>query len=349
MFTRRRFHRPPTLAAVTAAVVLLGGVAAGCGSSSPKANSTASKPTAAPTAIVVQAGINDPSNRAVAVLQFMPAQVSVAVGETVTWSWAGAVEPHSVTFLNPGRTLPPPGDPSVFAPTPPTGAYDGTTFVNSGLQPQGPAPAKDFSMTFAKPGTYTYHCVIHPNMTGTINVVAAGAAVDQAPDVAARKQSEQAQWVAEGEAAAQRLAATAPAGTTNPDGTTTWSVQMGTSTAHTDVLAFAPSPAKVKPGDKVTFVNNSAAPHTASFFNDTPPIVNPSDPATARPAPGPSPQALSATGLYNTGLLPPNAPPGAAPPEAARSYTFTIPKTGTYTYVCILHAPSGMGGTITAG
>ncbi|HEX4528138.1 MAG TPA: hypothetical protein VIA11_01895, partial [Acidimicrobiia bacterium] len=42
-------------------------------------------------------------------------------------------------------------------------------------------------------------------------------------------------------------------------------VKLGASTAHTDVLAFAPTPKNVKAGDHVTFVNNSSAPHTASF------------------------------------------------------------------------------------
>ncbi|MDP9075030.1 MAG: hypothetical protein M3N98_12880 [Actinomycetota bacterium] len=219
----------------------------------------------------------------------MPATVIVAVGETVTWSWSGAVEPHSVTFLNPGRTLAPPGDPSVFAATPRSGAYDGSTYVNSGLQPQGPAPAKDFSLTFAKTGTYTYHCVIHPNMNGPVNVVAAGTPTDQVLDVASRKQSEQAKWVAEGEAAAQRLAATQPPGTANPDGITTWTVQIGTSTPHTDVLAFAPSPTKVKAADMVTFVNNSAATPPASSTTPRLSSTHPTPPPPRRrPIPVPS-------------------------------------------------------------
>jgi plastocyanin len=65
-------------------------------------------------------------------------------------------------------------------------------------------------------------------------------------------------------------------------------------------------------------------------------------------APGKSPQTLNATDFFNTGWLPPNAPPGAGPPEAARSFTFTVPAAGTYAYVCILHSPSGMAGTIQA-
>jgi plastocyanin len=105
----------------------------------------------------------------------------------------------------------------------------------------------------------------------------------------------------------------------------------------------------VKAGDTVTFVNNSLAPHTASFFGPgSPEIQSPFDPAAVAPAPGPSPQALAAAGFFNTGLLPPNAPPGSGPPIEARSFSFTVPTAGTYSYVCIFHAPSEMVGTINA-
>jgi len=55
-----------------------------------------------------------------------------------------------------------------------------------------------------------------------------------------------------------------PKQTRNSDGSTTYNVELGASTAHTDVLAFAPTPKNVKAGDHVTFVNTSSAPHTAS-------------------------------------------------------------------------------------
>ena len=93
----------------------------------------------AASGIPVQAGINDPKDPSIAVLEFMPKKVTVPIGATVTWDWTGATEPHSVTCTAPGQVLPAPGsDPALFAPTPPTGPYDGTAFVNSGLQPLGP-------------------------------------------------------------------------------------------------------------------------------------------------------------------------------------------------------------------
>ena len=136
-----------------------------------------------------------------------------------------------------------------------------------------------------------------------------------------------------------------PKQTKNADGSTTYNVEMGISTAHTDVLAFTPTPRKVKSGDQVTFVNNTSAPHNASFGGELVPTI-PTLPDVVNPVPGPSPQTL-AQGVYlNTGWLPPKTKPG--PDLAARSYTYEVPAPGKYTYVCVLHLPSGMAGEINA-
>ena len=340
--------------AVPLAAVLL--LAAGCGDSDDDEGSAATTgapettetTVPVPDGIEVGAGVNDPDDSTIAVLQFLPAQISVEVGTSVTWDWNGT-EPHSVTFLAPGMEIPnPESDDSMFAPTPPTGPYDGTALVNSGLQPLGPTAPTPLELTFANAGTYEYHCVIHPQMVGEVTVVEAGGDADTPAEVAQRRADEQAQWLEEGRAAKAEFEAAAPTSVQNPDGTTTWTVLMGASTPHTDILAFAPNPAEAKAGDTVTFLNKSSAPHTASFFGaGAEPIVDPTDPRTDAPAPGPSPQALSSAGFFNTGLLPPDAPPGAGPPEAVRTFSFTVPDAGSYSYVCILHSPSKMIGTIT--
>jgi plastocyanin len=345
VFVPRR--RRAALAALTALLA----VGAACGSSDDNKSAAKSKASGvvANEPITIRAGVADPAHSQIAVLQYMPAKATVAVGQKVSWSWNDTKEPHSVTFFPPGQTAPAPGsDTAVFAPTPPTGAYDGATLVNSGLAPQGPQAVPPFEMTFAKAGTYNYSCVIHPQMVGTITVVAAGQAGDTAAAVTTRGDQEKGQWLAEGNEAFQKMQSAAPASTKNGDGTTTWKIEMGASTPHTDILAYAPVPANVKHGDKVTFVNNSMAPHTASFFNQQPPIQDPESPAAQKAAPGPSPQKLNAKDLFNTGILPPNAPPGAGPPEVARSFTFSVPTAGDYQFVCIFHAPSGMAGMVKA-
>lgn len=73
---------------------------------------------------------------------FDPATLEVAVGTTVTWKNRGATA-HTVT------------------------ADDGT-FDSGSLD-----PGASFSQTFDTPGTFAYHCAIHPNMTATITVTKA--------------------------------------------------------------------------------------------------------------------------------------------------------------------------------
>ncbi len=327
-------------------------VAGACGDDDGSDDASSPDPeVVVPDGIVVGAGINDPEDPTIAVLEFLPEAVTVEAGTPVTWEWQGA-EPHSVTFLAPGQEIPnPEEDTSLFAPTPPTGPVDGSTLVNSGLQPLGPTAPAPLELTFAAAGTFPYYCVIHPNMIGEVTVVDAGGGGDSPADVAQRRADETAEWLEEGRATKAELVDADPVQTENADGSTTWTVQMGATTEHVDVLAFAPTPAQVEAGDTVTFVNESGAPHTASFFGaGSEPIQDPTDPRVGPPAPGPSPQALSSTGFFNSGLLPPNAaaPGGQPPPLAVRSYSFTVPEPGTYSYVCILHAPSQMVGTIEA-
>jgi len=298
----------------------------------------------------MQAGLNDPKDRNIAILQYLPQSVTITAGSAVEWKIAGP-EPHSVTFLPPGRNLPQgPPDQSLFAPTPaPGGTYDGKSLVNSGLVPQGPTAAPPFRVSFPTAGKFTYVCVIHPNMTGTVTVVDKGAKADTQADVTSRSDTELNQWLAEGRAAKEKLMQSPPTSTRNADGTSSWKVEMGVSTPHTDVLAFVSPSSDVKMGDTVTFVNNSTAPHTASFAGKGSLPQNPEDPLAQTPAPGPSPQTLNPTDVFNTGLLPPNAPPGGGPPEVARSFSFVAKTTGTFSYICIFHVGSGMGGAIKVG
>jgi len=135
---------------------------------------TVERAAGAPADVSLVAGVNDPRDPNIAVLEFLPGKVKVATGTTVTWDIAGP-EAHSVTFVPSGTTEPPStaADPSLTFPTPATAPYDGTTLVNSGVQPLGASSeVQKFSMSFAKTGTYTYYCVLHPNMVGTVTVTA---------------------------------------------------------------------------------------------------------------------------------------------------------------------------------
>ena len=83
----------------------------------------------------------EPTTVAVDIVDFdyQPASVSVTVGDTVAWSHVGDVA-HTVTFSNGGP--------------------------DSGSLSTGDT----FDVTFEQPGTFTYRCLFHSQMQGTVTV-----------------------------------------------------------------------------------------------------------------------------------------------------------------------------------
>ena len=76
---------------------------------------------------------------------FSPRDTIVQSGGMVTWTWNSGTTPHNVTFTSGPTPLP----------------------ANSPDQ----AGTTTFSSTFAAVGTYTYHCTLHPQMTGSVRVL----------------------------------------------------------------------------------------------------------------------------------------------------------------------------------
>jgi plastocyanin len=101
------------------------------------------------------------------VMAFNAPSLTIKAGDTVTWA-AGSV-PHTVTFNGGGNP---------FVPTAPRASFDGTGYLNSGLFSTNPqfGPASTFSLTFSKPGSYPYICLLHAplGMAGVIIVTAGG-------------------------------------------------------------------------------------------------------------------------------------------------------------------------------
>ena len=75
---------------------------------------------------------------------FLPATVTVSAGSTVTWTNNDSVDHQPMSD---------------------TGAWD------AGVVPAGTSSR---GLVFSTPGTYPYHCVFHPDMTGTIVVTGNG-------------------------------------------------------------------------------------------------------------------------------------------------------------------------------
>jgi len=112
-------------------------IAAACNGTGPSAYgapaSTATTTTASTTAATA-------TNAAtIKGFSFQPDVLKVKVGAKVTWTNDDTVA-HTVTA-------------------------DTNSFASGNLQPGG-----SFSFTFTRPGTYAYHCSIHPSMHGSVVV-----------------------------------------------------------------------------------------------------------------------------------------------------------------------------------
>lgn len=82
---------------------------------------------------------------------FTPAQITIKAGTTVNWTNNGP-SPHSATADS-------------------TGGFDsGSLTPPRSNGSGGMSPGELFQMHFTTPGTYTYHCMFHAQMHGTITV-----------------------------------------------------------------------------------------------------------------------------------------------------------------------------------
>jgi plastocyanin len=125
--------------------------------------------------------------------EFVPKTIRAKLGEKVTWALVGG---HTISFdvpkyfpiievrkdetvvRNPKLDAPAGGSPPLpeapddhEGPAPPLdidgGAWDGSGFFSSGLIFGEPGK---YSLTFSKPGSYRFACLVHPPMVGTVVV-----------------------------------------------------------------------------------------------------------------------------------------------------------------------------------
>lgn len=260
---------------------------------------------------------------------FLPSTITIDAGDTITWR-ANSAEPHTVTFNAP------PGTP--FNPFQPAlgdgGSFDGTGYVTSGSMATAPESVAGFpteqtySLTFTTPGTYSYLCLVHPGMVGTVNVNPAGTAYPESQrgyDSANRVQ--EAHIIGAG----YRLMGHEIAESAQSGGHTVFA--GGTDTqAGADIMRFLQSTVVVHVGQTVTFENTSMAPHTVTFGTED---------ATVN---GCVPDAPSCTYGTPTNYQGGNLNSGWF--FHGQSFTVTFTKAGTYHYFCALHDYMGMKGEV---
>lgn len=278
---------------------------------------------------------------------FAPGEVTVAAGDSVTFS-IDSDEVHTITFGSGPSDVPPSQWDTTFdiPPGPPgpadlgTVEYTGSEFINTGVIFKG----STLTVDFPEEGEYHFNCVIHPGMTGTINVVAPGGdtTTQAEADAAAAETKDAILAQVDGLRQAQEDAVTSE---TQPDGTTLWSIaanaktdpeaQPGGGSGFLELLEFIPDSIEIKQGDTVKWTSTS--PHTVTFLE---PGQDPStlgDPFAVQPA-KPAPE-YDSSAFYNSGVL-------AASPASPTEFELTFPDKGDFTYLCLIHAQLGQTGTI---
>jgi plastocyanin len=308
---------------------------------------SAAPPQATTTWSVLVGG--ESADQALQVQAFLPSAVTIDEGDTITWNMNAAFV-HTVTFLSGGPPPPEPipsGEGNSLMLNPqnafPVGGpnYDGTGFVGSGILDHKGAT---FSLTFTKAGQYSYVCMLHPGMAAQVSVQAAGSAYPQTQaQVSAQANAE---FYAKLGHANSLLAASQLTSKANANGTSTYTVINGVGGDQGSVLRFLPVDVHIKTGDSVAFpVQDPHEIHTVTFYDPAgavPPFLAPLPQANGPPKliiphamPAGGTQVSDPKGFYNSGILAPN-----------QSATFTFTQPGTYTYVCVIHAPQGMFGKV---
>ncbi len=164
-------------------------------------------------------------------LQFVPAQLTVNVGDTVTWRTVGPI-PHSSTC-----------DPALAAnPAQSVALPEGGDTWNSGDVGDG----QEFSHTFEVPGDYTYFCIPHEaaGMIASVTVQEAGAA----PAAGGEAPAAEASPAAQQQPPAQQAGGAAQ----------THLVEMNLQ------LQYVPDQLTVAVGDTVTWRTVGPIPHTST-------------------------------------------------------------------------------------
>jgi plastocyanin len=285
---------------------------------------------------------------------YFPGAITVRPGDTIVFTNKSKAHPHTVTLgikadqSNRPPIITPQGveNPAAFGPcftdtepsttftacpTPPNPAappaFAGKGYWNSGILSTAAGPTVPGSTTVKladsiAPGDYTFLCMLHPFMVGSLKVAAKD--TDRLAPATVKANGER--------DAAAAVTATASLTPPAPSG----NVSAGWGDRITAVMAYDPATISVKAGDTVTWKTASPyEPHTITFQS---PFKTPSDKGATSPA-GVKSGGTYTSGFTSSGLI------GPAPFFPGNTFSLKFAKAGTYNYVCAIHP--GMAGVVT--
>ncbi|WP_256759489.1 plastocyanin/azurin family copper-binding protein [Cohnella sp. WQ 127256] len=259
-----------------------------------------------------------------------PKVIFVHEGDKVVFTNGAIATPHTVTFLA-GQTPLTSQDPTYAIPSAPSGgSWDGKSLLNSGIV----APKQSYEVTFTTSGAYSYYCILHPMMVGTVVVLPKGQPIPSKVEQAAAAKAQEndllfQESMLQGSHAAQYVA--------NKDGSLTYKVDLGSQNMTFSHNRMSPETLIVSQGDSVSWTNLSPyEPHWVTFNKPADLVFltekGEFNPKFMPPAGG---KEFNGTGFTNSGIL-----------MSTQSYDLKFTKAGTYTYECYLHSGSLMKGTV---
>jgi plastocyanin len=291
-----------------------------------------------PQSYTVQADQHEPTGKKIQFSQWFPAALTAQAGDTIVFKNMSSEAPHTFTFgVKADRSDSPVPDgpqgqnPAVWGPCFDTAgastklascanhtlpAYDGKGYWNSGAVSPGPT-AKPVEIKLASnipDGTYTFVCVLHSAMNGTLTI-----GKDR------KKPS-----AVDAEAAKDEKAATTAALDVKVPPTQPNVISVGWGTPAVSYNEFAPLQTTVPVGTTLTWVDrHPEEPHTVTFDST---FKSPADPGVVAPGGVKSGSDYSG-GFAHSGFI-----------GGPAKFSLKFVKKGTYNYVCVIHP--GMHGTV---
>jgi len=288
-------------------------------------------------------------------LAFLPNEIWIHAGDNITWNF-GVDEIHTVTFLKAGQTrlhrlVGCPGFTLGGSTT-----FDGSACVTTASLVKG----QTFTVTFPIAGNYKLVCLVHPNMTGVVHVLALSALLphdqdfydDQAKDEREALLSDR-DHEGDHEAGHERDDLDSDSEHSHGNEVTAGIGEISATAGGSDtrsVMRFMRSRTVIHAGETVEWTNSDpVTPHTITFGIE-PANPNPSSGNVTLDADG-ARHALITSPADNvhSGFI--VAPPqdriglAQAPLDVTRfRVTFTSP--GVFPYICALHDDLGMKGTV---
>jgi plastocyanin len=274
---------------------------------------------------------------------FLPNEIWVYAGDSITWKFAPKNEIHTVTFLTPGQVRPPfpAGCPGTTASG---SSYNGSSCVNSGPLAGGAT----YTVQFPTAGNYKLVCLVHADMNGVVHVLPLSANLPHTQGFYDDQARDEARDLITDSDTPREERNDFPRSQNVVTMTGEVSATAG-GRQYLSIVRFFPETVRIHVGEAVEWINaDPTEPHTVTFGTEP---ANPQATVNANTAPDGALSGTlnSANASVSSGFL--QAAPqdriGLSQSSAGTTrirITFTHP--GTYNYICALHDVDGMKGKV---